>query len=685
MCYNLFALLNMGNLKLAHKHLNPLFQICLLSLLALTFMGKLGGDTQKAEKQKVLQHDAQAILKLVSVRVLDQEGKPVMNLTQEDFILYDNNKSQKITEFEVHKLRVYGKRPADYPGKDVIYRGKRKYFILLDIQGSSIPGAANSKDVALHFVETKLMPEDEACVLSYAPMTGLTMHEYLTPDKEKIKNAIIRAKETRQFPGFWIGSGDDSLRQVGPKGKRGENAGQGGSSNATIGGGLNTIWSPSMGKFGHKTIDFKNCLTDLTKIMQYIPGNKSVLYFSSRSFGREIGRQFASSNTPVFTVNSHKWKNTGALTLREREARKRAEHHLQEFSVASGGQYFPDVKSIETIAATVNNLTANFYVLGYYIDQKWDGKFNKIRIEVKKPEYRIFVQEGYFNPKPFSQFSDIEKSIHLYDLAFSEKPRVLDPFQLPLELLHCADEKQPILMILSRLYLDEKAGIPPGKTELFTFIFDKDHELIESHQGEIDLSTIPQRIVYPYHLASLKPGKYEGRIVGRDMETGQAAVGISKIEIQAPLEIGIRVYSPLLLVPGNEPAFVRMTKEKKQEKSSQSIISYYPLLPLKSSPLIGNMEEGMDRLWAVVPTLLKGIEIPDVEIKILLRRKATGREFELESDILDTKVLAETNMDILLMEILFPKLEPGDYVLEFTAAEFTSMTESIVKIPLIKR
>ncbi len=85
----------------------------------------------------------------------------------------------------------------------MIYRGKRKYFILLDIQGSSIPGAANSKDVALHFVETKLMPEDEACVLSYAPMTGLTMHEYLTPDKEKIKNAIIRAKETRLFPGFW--------------------------------------------------------------------------------------------------------------------------------------------------------------------------------------------------------------------------------------------------------------------------------------------------------------------------------------------------------------------------------------------------------------------------------------------------------------------------------------------------
>ncbi len=78
---------------MAHQHLNPLFKICVLSLLAFTFMGKLGGDTQKAEKQKVFQHDAQAILKLVSIRVLDQEGKPVMNLTREDFILYDNNKS----------------------------------------------------------------------------------------------------------------------------------------------------------------------------------------------------------------------------------------------------------------------------------------------------------------------------------------------------------------------------------------------------------------------------------------------------------------------------------------------------------------------------------------------------------------------------------------------------------------
>ena len=74
---------------------------------------------------------------------------------------------------------------------------------------------------------------------------------------------------------------------------------------------------------------------------------------------------------------------------------------LQEFAVASGGRYFPDVKNIESIADTVDNLTANFYVLDYYVNQQWDGKYHKIRIKVNKPGYIVYVQEGYFNPKPY--------------------------------------------------------------------------------------------------------------------------------------------------------------------------------------------------------------------------------------------------------------------------------------------
>lgn len=674
-----------------NKHTNQFIRVCVLFVFSVMLMGILLGDFQKNQRQKVPHYDTQAILKLVSVRVLDQEGMPVMDLTQEDFILYDNNKPKKITEFEVHKLGDFKERPPDYSEKDVIYGGKRKYFILLDIQGSSILGLSNSKKAALHFVETKINPGDEVCVLSYSPMSGLTMQEYLTSDKERIINAIKKAKEARLFPGFVSGISDSAQpararrNSKSNKSDIGERGASGSSGASIFGMGSIAVATPSMGTFGRKPIDFRTCLSDLTKIMEYVPGNRSVLFFSTRSFGREIGREFASSNTPVFTVNSRRWKDRGAWTVQQREKFKREEYMLNEFAVASGGRYFPDVKNVEAIADTVDNLTANFYVLGYYIDEKWDGAYNKIRVEVKKPGYQIYVQEGYFNPKPFSQLSDIEKKLHLWDLAFTERPAALDPFKLPIELLHCADEKKPTLLILSRLFVDEKAGIPPGKTELFTFIFDKDHKPVISQHGEIDLSTTPQRIFFLYHLASLNPGEYEGRIVVRDMETGQAAVGVSKIRIQEPLETGIRLYTPLLLVPGDEATFVRMTKEKMKKKGSQSIISYYPLLPQESSPLVGHLEEGMSRIWAIIPTLVKSKETPDIEIKVRLKRKADDQELDLESDILDTKRLAESNMDVLLMEIHIPELKPGDYVLEIAASEFISLTESVVRIPLVKK
>lgn len=653
---------------------------------------------------QVLQYDAQAILKLISIRVLDKDGNLAMDLTKEDFILFDNDQSKKITEFEVHQLGDFKERSPNYSEKNVIYGGKRKYFIIIDIAGSSILGASNSKKAALHFIETKLNQGDEVCILSYAPMTGLTVQVNLTSDKEKIINAIKRAKEMRSFPSFV-----SDIPRRGPKPKEtGERSPQDeldegnsnrievtrvetvlskikSSINPTSSMGSIALYTPSMRKYGRNTKDFRTCLSALTEAMMYIPGNKNVLYFSKRSFGRETGRLFASSNTPVFTVYSEKKKNRGPLTFLQREAHKRAENQMKEFAVASGGYYFPDVKDIEAIADTVDNLSANFYVLGYYIDQQWEGKFHKIKVEIKKPGYQAFVQDGYFDPKPFSQLSDIGKEFHLYDLAYTDKLTSLDAFEMPLEVLHCADEKQPSILILSKLLLDKKIGISPGKIELFFFVFDKEDKLVVSQKGEIDLSTTPQKIFFPYHLTSLKPGEYEGRIVIRNMETGQASVGVSKIEIQEPLKTGIRIYSPLLLVPGNEATFVRIEKEKMKKNNSHSIISYYPLLPQKSSPLVGHLTEGMSRIWAVIPTLTKNNEAPDVEIKVRLIRKLDSHEFDLESDILDAKRVEKNNMDALLLEIHLPELKPGEYELEITASEFISQTESVVKIPLMKK
>ena len=111
------------------------------------------------------QYDAAAVVKLVTVRVLDKDGRPVTDLQMEDFILYDNGKKKDITEFEVHMISEEGMkvRTTDQVSElaGAAKGMNRRLFIFLDIQGSDINGMTNAKQAALHFVDTQLQPGDD--------------------------------------------------------------------------------------------------------------------------------------------------------------------------------------------------------------------------------------------------------------------------------------------------------------------------------------------------------------------------------------------------------------------------------------------------------------------------------------------------------------------------------------------
>ena len=95
----------------------------------------------------------------------------------------------------------------------------------------------------------------------------------------------------------------------------------------------------------------------------------------------------------------------------------RGDHALKMLSDLSGGKYFPIVEYQESIANEIQQLTGNYYVLGYYVGGKWDGKYHKIQVKVNRKECSFYVQKGYYNPKPFSEFSELEKELDLLALA----------------------------------------------------------------------------------------------------------------------------------------------------------------------------------------------------------------------------------------------------------------------------
>ena len=52
---------------------------------------------------------------------------------------------------------------------------------------------------------------------------------------------------------------------------------------------------------------------------------------------------------------------------------------LRKVAGATGGQYFPNIKEYESSMTQVQAMTNNYYVLGYRLNERRDGRFHKIR------------------------------------------------------------------------------------------------------------------------------------------------------------------------------------------------------------------------------------------------------------------------------------------------------------------
>lgn len=673
-----------------HRRIHS-FAIVFLGVLSVSLIS--GQSKKVTQGQRTPQYDAAAVVKLVTVRVLDKDGRPVTNLQKEDFILSDNGKKKDITEFEVHtmseasvEVRPSG-QVSDLAG---VTKGmNRRLFIFLDIQGSDVNGMVNAKKAALHFVDTKLQSGDEVGIIGFASMTGFFIKEYLTTDHERIRKAIKKTKEIRQSGGSLsrvesnqggvVSRVSSSPVVIYGNPDRSEGKGQVGR------GGGNSIAVPGSGRFGHK--DFVPRMSDLAQALKYIPGNKSLILFSSRNLGAtatKLGKEFADASTPVYTINTKNWRMEGVIQWFVKKKYLWTNHPLKKMSQASGGKYFADIEDVETISRDVHLLTGNFYVLGYYVPDTWDGKYHQIKIKVKNPDLNVLAQDGYFNPKPFTEFSDFEKKLHLYDLVYTTKPETLAPFEILLEPLFIAGRKETNCVLFSQITIDEKTGVPPTNVEIYAFLFNEENEAVLMKKGEIDLAPFNQQKLYAYFTANLPAGKYECRIVTRDIETGKAAVGIINFPFPEQSDAGIVLTSPLLFAEGPESQIIKLSEEQNKKEKDVSLNNLYKFRPKNHSLIVRDLWPGIKSLLAVLPVNITEGTAPEVEFSIRLHPKPDGEPMELKTEIVDIQKTS-TNTDVLIIEISLPELKSGEYELEIEVLDINTLTRSFVRKFLVKK
>jgi VWFA-related protein len=677
---------------------------------AVPFPGRLASEAQASEQQ-VPRHDAAAIIKLVAVRVLDAEGRPVKGLRKEDFVVTDNGARQVVTEFESYVLGEAGMELAA-ADKDASARApllKRRLFIFLDLQGNDADGMKNAKAAALYFVDTQLRPGDEVGVIGFSPMRGFFIQEYLTTDHKKIRQAIERAKELAPSAGGLERTGpmDDEPRTGSGK----EGAGiptkgvgyttaTGEDPNLTVmgkdsgGEGLFELHPyvamPVPGSGKNARTDFELRMFDLAETLKYIPGNKSMVLFSSRDVGavaKSLGQSFALSGTPVYAVNTKNWIMNGVVSY-VKERHLYLEHSLKDLALASGGEYFADVEAASAIASEVQTLSANFYVLGYYVKESWDGKFHKIGVGLAKPGYRVLVQAGYYNPKPYAEMTDFEKEIHLFGLLSADAPASA-AMDLPVAEVGVERTGGRDGVVLFEAAVDPKAGVPPSRVEVIALIRNEDRVPVVSRKWELDLSAYDGKTLLFSFGSPKAPGKYDGRVIVRDVETGQPAAGRFVFEVQAPPGEGLVLSSPIIFVPGEASKLVRLESRpaRKGEAAERTLVDLYPFIPKDRRIIVRDLDAETGQVMAVLPIRVPAGEAgapPQVEVEARLIPGLGGEAIPLDVKVVEAKTAADGS-EFLILKIELPRPGPGAYALEITATDEASGRIGSVRTSLVLR
>jgi len=621
-------------------------------LILIAYAAAAGGTPQAPARapRASIQHEVSVTLKLIQVFVTDAKGKPALGLERSDFTLYDNGALQTITDFESHVLTVPAAgrlEPTPAPAPAPAPLLSRKFFFIVDYVRNDLEGVMKARNAVLEFLDKTIRPGDEVSLYTLSSVSGLTLHEYLTADHDKLRR---RLKKLRDAPG---------ITPVG-----------GQSTGAEEPMGMELMNAEIFGRHGgHSGTGNRNHFAEIAawaKSLRTVPGQKNVILFS-RGFGgavirpgdsgnslfRLMARELATANAPVFTVNT----TTGVADKIAQGVFP--ELSLDALSQMTGGRHFPDVNFYARIADDIRDATTNYYVLGYYVPEAWDGKFHEVKVEVAKKGYAIHAQRGYFNPVPFAELSPVEKHLKLIEVALGVTASEARDMDFPMTAVPFGAGPTVEVLLLSELSVPAVRAAVGDRTEIISLILDENKAIVDGKRAEIDWAGLRPGTVYEYAAAGLVPGRYECRTVVRNLDNGKAAVGACAVDVAAAAAEGPSILPPLLLVRGAGAQYLNLAET--------GISSAVPFLGNEYVPLVGELEPGATSLWAALKCLWRGERGGDKGLSATLRPEGSDEEIELAAELLTASSAEDADLYLLAFEL--PPLPPGRYRLVIRATD----------------
>jgi hypothetical protein len=389
-------------------------------------------------------------------------------------------------------------------------------------------------------------------------------------------------------------------------------------------------------------------------------------------------KEMAQANCPVYVFNTEQLGQDA-----EFNKAMSGEYPLKKLSQISGGEYFPRVEDYENSLAQVQNLTGTYYVLGYPIQAKEDGKYHEIKVRVERKGCEVRAQGGYYNPKPFQEYSEFEKTIHLLDAALTENPQLRNPAGFPLAALACPTDQERLLILLSRIPKEIFDPARRGRNEVVTIILDGQKNIVTFKRATVDFAAVSQPELCHYTYSLVPPGEYDCRVVVRNLETGQTAVAKESTRIPGETGAPLTLLPPLLLRPGSDTYYFGVQRKGEAEKAANtpSLTAIYPFDPKEFSPWTSELPAGAPEVYALVICSLGEVSEPELEMSFTLKEGSSGEEIPISHSVLSARPYSreegEKSWLALFSRLEFPSLTPGEHIFKVAVKEATTKSEAV--------
>ena len=318
---------------------------------------------------------------------------------------------------------------------------------------------------------------------------------------------------------------------------------------------------------------------------------------------------------------------------------------LREIASETGGRHLGDLYTTPDHMEKLETLTGAYYVLGYPIAESWDGQFHKIRVKATRPGCRVHAQSGYYNAKPFPDYSDLEKEIHLVDLALSEKPMSQEPIRFAMQALPWASKQPNNIRLVAKIPIERLKNVVGPRLELVSLIFNNLDEVVDTRRVELDFAQpeLQAKPVFCLTELAAPSGTYKCRFVLRNMETGFAAVAASSTIVPKADSKVLLLYPPLFLISGEPSVYLNVgTAINKRtthpyRDSLADFVQGFPVDDEEYVPLCVKLLSSGSEILAIAKCALPEKSAPDLALSALLKNPTNGFEFRVPLLILDQK------------------------------------------------